>query len=195
MTDRHGTAPAGPRLTIPANAGLRGVAAVMLLVSVFMTLAFAPIADPDGRLLPIVAFAAVSTGIGVQPILLGTSKLRLRGTHLEVVNTVFTYTATLDDIGYLDHRNGFDVVLRSGRRVGFAGSAPSLVGSISRYVSARRMIVRIEEATGRTWTTLTDWAPGDYPVTRRLRTRAALWCAAYVAGGVTAALSIAAAMH
>lgn len=195
MTGRHGTASERPWLTIPANAGLRAFTAAMVLVSALMTLVIAPIVDPVGRPLPTAALAVVLTGIGVQPILLGTSKLRLRGTHLEVVNTVFAYTAALDDIGYLDHRNGFDVVLRSGRRIGFAGSAPSLIGTISRYVSARQMIARIEEATGRTWTTLTDWAPGDHPVTRRPRTRAALWCAAHMAGGVAAALGIAAAMH
>ncbi len=174
-------------LTLRANAGLRLGAAGMVLVSAFMTLALVPGVDPAGDRLPA---ALAGTAVAIVPIMLGTTAVRLRGTRVEVVNAILVSTVELDDVAYVDHRNGFEIVLRSGHRVEFAGSAPSLIGAITGYRSARRMIDRLQAAVDRPLTVVSLWQPGDYPVTRRPRTTAMLWCAAYVLLGTAAALAI-----
>ena len=180
------------RLTVRANAGFRVLMLVLWLFSVLMTLVLSPYVDPPSQTLPV---ALAMTAVGVPPILMGTAAVRLRGERLEVTNPLLTSSVALDDVACLDHRHGFEVVLRSGSRIGFTGSAPSLIGTITRYWSARRMVDRIQAVVDRPLTVDTGWQPGDRPVIRRLRTTALLWCAGYVVGGSSAASAIAAALR
>lgn len=178
-------------LTVRANIGLRLLAFGMLLVSVLMTLGLAPMVDPASDRI----FAAVAmTLVGIGPILLGSTVVRLRGNRLEVVNAILVSSVNLDDVACLDHRNGFEVVLKSGHRIGFVGSAPSLIGSMTKYRSARHAIDRVQAVVDRPLTVGPVWQPGDYPVTRRPRTTAMFWCAGYMILGTVGAIAIGAAL-
>jgi len=179
-------------VTVQANAGLRLLAFAGLLLSLTLTLVVAPVVEPAVDRLP----AALCTWlIGVPMILWGTTTVRLRGDRLDVVNPVLVSAVRLADVACLDHRRGLEVVLTSGQRVQFAGSAPSLIGMTTRYWSARRAIDRIETAVGRPLTTPLVWQPGDHRVTYRPRTQALSWCAAYVVIDTTTALWLGAALE
>ena len=178
-------------LTVRANIGLRLLAFGLLMVSVLMTLGIAPMVYPISDRI----FAALAmTLVGIGPILLGSTAVRLCGNRLEVVNAILVSSVDLDDVAYLDHRNGFEVVLKSGHRIGFTGSAPSLIGTMTKYRSARQVIDRVQAVVDRPLTVGSVWQPGDYPVTRRPRTTAMLWCAGYMLLGTVAALAIGAAI-
>ncbi len=175
------------RLTVPANIGLRAGCLMMVLLSAAATLGLAPQIYPATDRAPA---AVAMTLVAVVPILLGTSAIRVRGDRLQVVNALLISEVALADVAYLDHRNGFEVVLRSGYRVDYVGSAPSLIGSITRYWSARRMIDTIDAALDHPFPGPTGWQPGDHPISRRLRTTAIVGCAAYMVTGTVAALSL-----
>ena len=173
------------RVTVRANVGLRVGCAVMVLLSVVATLGLAPQVYPASDRGPA---AIAMTFVAVIPILLGTSAIRVRGNRLQVANALLVSEVALSDVAYLDYRNGFEVVLRSGYRIDFVGSAPSLLGTITRYWSARRMIQQIDAALDHPFPGPTGWQPGDYPTTRRLRGTVILACVVYMTIGTVAAL-------
>jgi hypothetical protein len=157
----------------------------MVAVSVGMTVFLAPQVYPASDRLPA---AIVMTFIAVFPLLLVSTAVRLRGARLEVINPLLISSVALDDVAYLDHRSGFQIVLKSGHRVDFAGSAPSLIGEMTHYWSARRMIERLQASVDRPLTEPTLWQPGDYRVHRRPRVSAIGWCTAYMIIGTASAM-------
>lgn len=172
-------------MTVRANAGLRTGCWLMVAVSVGMTVFLAPQVYPaSDRLLAAIAM----TSIAVIPFLLVSTAVRVRGARLEVTNPLLISSVALDDVAYLDHDRGFQIVLKSGHRVDFAGSAPSLIGAMTRYWSARRMIERLQASVDRPLTEPTLWQPGDYRVHRQPRFTAIAWCTAYMIIGTASAM-------
>ncbi|MGX5653785.1 hypothetical protein ACWKWC_03340 [Geodermatophilus nigrescens] len=162
-----------------------------MAASVGMTVSLAAQVYPaSDRLAAAIAAALIAVG----PLLLGSTAVRLHGARLEVINPLLISSVALDDVAYLDHHRGFQIVLKSGHRVDFAGSAPSLIGAMTRYWSARRMIERLQASVDRPLTEQTLWQPGDYRVHRRPRISAFAWCAAYMIIGTASAMWLGAAL-
>jgi hypothetical protein len=125
-------------------------------------------------------FAALFGVFTFPSLLVATTAIIVRrDAGIILVNMWTIVTIPLSEVASLSAENGFEVVLKSGRRESSSAIANSLIGTIAKYPSARRAIRRVEQFLGRDLSTPQNWQPGGADVTRRLRLRAMSGCLAY----------------
>jgi hypothetical protein len=159
--------------TIRATIGLRAlvVAAVLLLLMVSWM-----VVPTLGQRIESALVAALFGVCAIPSLLLATTKIVVDGdVRIALVNMWTIVTIPLSEVASLSSSNGFEVVLRSGRRETASAIASSLIGTVARYPSAKRAIRDIEHFLNRSLSTLQEWQPSQTEVTRRIRFKAIGW--------------------
>ncbi|RBY97961.1 hypothetical protein DQ237_03450 [Blastococcus sp. TF02-8] len=166
------------RLVIRANPGLRVALVLYLLFMLMWGWLAAPFAEQSSLRC---ALVATLTGVLAAPaLLLGTTAIVVgRDGYLTLVNLWVAVTIPWEDVSHLSAEDGFQVVLRSGRKESSSAIATSLIGTIARYPSARRAIRTIEEFLGQDLSTPRAWQSGDVDTQRTFRSVAVAWAGAY----------------
>lgn len=164
-------------LTIRATIGLRGLMVVAILFALMASWVILP--SPTQRT-ESALMAALFGVFAIPSLLLATAKIVVeRDVKIVLVNMWTTVAIPLSEVASLSSSNGFEVVLRSGRRETASAIASSLIGTIARYPSAKRAIRDVEHFLGQSLSTPQEWQPSQAEVTRRIRFRAMEWGLAY----------------
>lgn len=165
------------KLTIRASMGLRALMTAVILFTLMASWMVLP--SPNQR----IESALVATLFGafsIPALLLATTAIVVvRDIEITLVNMWTTVTIPLGEVASLSAMNGFEVILRSGRRETSSAISHSLIGAISGYPSAKRAIRKIEHFLERDLSTHQSWEPSRERETRRLRSSAIGWTSAY----------------
>lgn len=165
------------KLTIRATAGLRALMVAVILSTLMVSWVVAPSSNqPVESALIATLFGALA----MPSLLLTTTAIVVRrNAEITLVNMWTVVTIPLADVASLSARNGFEVVLRSGRREASSAISSSLIGMVAGYPSAKRAIREIEQFLERELSTPQDWQPSHAETTGRLRGKAIAWALAY----------------
>lgn len=165
------------KLTIRATVGLRALMVAVVLFSLMVSWVVLPSPDQrtEGALL-----ATLFGAFAMPSLLLATTAIVVeRDIGITLINMWTTVAIPLGDVASLSARNGFQVVLRSGRRETSSAISSSLIGTLSGYPSAKRAIRKIEQFLDRDLSTPQEWQSSHVEVARKPRLKAIGWSCAY----------------
>jgi hypothetical protein len=158
------------KLTIRATAGLRALMAAVILFTLIVSWVVLP---SSNQRVESALIATLFGALAMPSLLLTTTAIVVRrDIEITLVNMWTVVTIPLSDVASLSARNGFEVVLRSGRRETSSAISSSLIGMVAGYPSAKRAIREIEQFLDRELSTPQDWQPSHAGTTGGLRAKA-----------------------